>query len=294
MKLLKKGDTIGLAATARFIKPSELSFFIKWLESKELKVKFADNLLEQHHQFAGNDEQRAESFQKLIHNENIQAIWVVRGGYGTTRILDYIDGSLLKNNPKWIIGFSDITILHLYLASLGIPSIHGDMPSRFDKVNKENFEFIYQILTTGEIEYCIKTQSLQKLELNGKIIGGNLSLIAHSIGNPNIDFGMDFLLFLEDLEEYYYHIDRMAYQLKHHGIFKKAKGILLGSFTDLKDNEIPFGYTVEQIIQNLTHQPILQNIPMGHSKQNLPFIHGHDISISQNQEKIILKQKVIL
>ncbi len=294
MKLIKKGDTIGLAATARFIEANDLSFFVKWLESKELKVKLADNLLEKFHQFAGNDKFRAQSFQKLIDDDELSAIWIVRGGYGTTRILEYLDWSKFTQNPKWIIGFSDITWIHLQLASLGFISIHGDMPSRFGKVNLKNFESVLNILFNGEVNYSNHCDDVIDFELNGKIIGGNLSLLAHSIGNPNIQLGNDFLLFLEDLEEYLYHIDRMAYQLKHNGIFQKSKGLLLGSFTDLKDNDIPFGFNVNEIFKNVTNKPLIAQLPFGHADTNLAFIHGHDIEIVQKSQNLQIKQKIKL
>ncbi len=294
MKLLKKGDCIGLAATARFIESNQLSLFVKWLESKELKVKFADNLLEKFHQFAGNDEFRAQNFQKLIDDEEISAIWIVRGGYGTTRILEYLDWSKLIQNPKWIIGFSDITLIHLQLVSLGLFSIHGDMPSRFGKVNLQNFDSVLNILLHGEVNFSTHCYESFDFEICGKIIGGNLSLLAHSIGNTNIQLGNDYLLFLEDLEEYLYHIDRMAYQLRHNGIFQKSKAVLLGSFTDLKDNDIPFGLSVNEIFKNVTNKPVFTQLPFGHADTNLAFIHGYEIDIVQKNHILQINQSLKL
>lgn len=294
MRLLKKGDTIGLAATARYIEPSELSLFIKWLESKDLKVKFADNLFEKFHQFAGNDEFRASSFQKFLEDESIQAIWIVRGGYGSTRILNYLDWSKFIQNPKWIIGFSDITLIHLKIASLGYVSIHGDMPSRFEKVDIGNFESVLNILFNGELSYTFDYEPSNNFELTGKIIGGNLSLFVHALGNSNIHLGKDYLLFLEDLEEYLYHIDRMAYQLKYNGIFENTKALLLGSFTDLKDNEVPFGFDVHEIFKNLVNQPIINSLPFGHDKDNLAFIHGYEMELKVKNNQVKIHQKLKL
>lgn len=295
MKLLKKGDVIGLAATARFIEPKELSQFIQWIESKNLRVKFAKNIYEKYHQFAGDDSFRLESFQELLNDDSLSAIWIVRGGYGTTRIFNRIDWSNFIKNPKWIIGFSDITLLHLQLASLGLPSIHGDMPSRFNKVSLKNFESILKILQDGFYEYEIPFNSPQNFQLSGKIIGGNLSLIAHSVGNPKIQWSEKYLLFLEDLEEYYYHVDRMAIQLQNYSIFDphKCKGVLLGSFTDMKDNEIPFGFTAYEIFSEKTLNPILCGLPFGHDYLNLAFIHNHDINIQVNFDSLKIYQKYL-
>lgn len=294
MKLLKKGDTIGLAATARFIESKDIYSFVKWIESKELKVKYADNIFEKYHQFAGNDKYRAASFQKLIEDEEVNAVWIVRGGYGTTRILEYLDWSKFIQNPKWIIGFSDITLIHLQLASWGIPSIHGDMPYRFDKVYLENFDFIYQILTTGKYEYHLNSTASSSFSLQGKIIGGNLSLVVHSIGNSWINWHNhnDYILFLEDLEEYYYHVDRMAFQLKHSGFFKNVKGIFLGSFSDMKDNTIPYGWNIEEIFQNVSKLPIIQYNAFGHTLHNLPLIHGSDINLYRHKNYLIISQNI--
>ncbi len=290
MKLLKKGDTIGLAAPARYIEPKELSLFIKWLEYKQLKVKLSENIFHKFHQFAGDKNFRRDCFQNLLEDNSLNAIWIVRGGYGTTQILGELDWSNFVKNPKWVIGFSDITLLHLKLASLGIPSIHGDMPSRFGKVNIENFESIYQILTYGKYEYTVEIANCEEINLSGKIVGGNLSLLCHAIGNPNISFVQNCLLFLEDLEEYYYHVDRMAYQMYYHGIFNHIKGLLLGSFSDMRDNDVPFGFSVKAIFQDKTIKPIITHLPFGHSYNNFAFIHAQNICISI-QNKIMRIQQ---
>lgn len=294
MRLLKKGDTIGLVATARFIEPGELFPFVKWLESKELKVKLARNIFVKFHQFAGDDEFRASCFQELLEDEGVEALWIVRGGYGTTRILDFLDWSKYIQNPKWIIGFSDITLLHLQLAALGIISIHGDMPLRFQKVPLQNFDSVLNILFHGELHYTIESTSANDYESNGKIIGGNLSLLVHSLGNITVPWDKNTLLFLEDLEEYVYHIDRMAYQLKHNGILNSIKGLLLGSFTDLKDNEIPFGWSVEEIFQRMVDKPLIHNLPFGHAYQNLAFIHNYAIQVHQKRNIIQITQSLKL
>ena len=293
MYRIKKGEIIGLAATARFIEPQNLSYFINWLENKGLKIKPAKNLLTKFHQFAGNDNFRAECFQEFLEDDDLSAIWIVRGGYGTSRILNQLDWSKFQKNPKWIIGFSDITLLHLQLASLGIPSIHGEMPSRFGTVPIENYEKVLQILFNGNYHYQLPINSSEETKILGKIIGGNMSLFCHSIGNPKINLGENYLLFLEDLEEYYYHIDRMSIQMANHGIFNKCNGVLLGSFTDMKDNEIPFGLSIKEIFEEITNKPVYEGLPFGHSLENFAFIHGVNIQIEKSKNYLNIIQKIL-
>lgn len=292
-RYLKKGDTIGIVSTARKISLAELKPAIKTLESWGLQVVYGDNLFLEDNQFAGNDQQRAADLQWMLNNPNIQAVICARGGYGTSRIIDSLDFSILKQEPKWIIGFSDVTVLLSQLFNEGICSIHGTMPIFFNKEEQEKSTHSLKQLLFGEtnsITYKSNTNNISG-KAKGRLIGGNLSILNHLLGSSSdIDFKGK-ILFLEDLDEYLYHIDRMVVQLKRANKLQELAGIIVGQMSDMNDNAIPFGKNAYEIIQEHCSPlgiPICYNFPVGHTGVNMALPVGVDVQLLIESEEVNL------
>ena len=269
---LKIGDKIGIISTARKITLEELSLTIKTLESWGLKVVLGANLFAADNQFSGTIQQRSADLQIMIDDKNIKAILCARGGYGTVQIVDNIDFSNLKNNAKWIIGYSDVTVLHSHLHNLGIASLHATMPINFEKNTKESLDSLKNSLFGNENSIECKAHPFNRFgKINAEIVGGNLSILYSLLGSDS-DINTDGkILFIEDLDEYLYHIDRMLINLKRNGKFAKLKGLIVGGMSGMNDNDIPFGKTAEKIISEQTKGydfPICFGFPAGHLEDN--------------------------
>ena len=269
---LQIGDKIGIISTARKITLEELSLTIKTLESWGLKVVLGANLFAADNQFSGTIQQRSADFQIMIDDKNIKAILCARGGYGTVQIVDNIDFSNLKNNSKWIIGYSDVTVLHSHLHNLGIASLHATMPINFEKNTKESLDSLKNSLFGNENSIECKAHPFNRFgKINAEIVGGNLSILYSLLGSDS-DINTDGkILFIEDLDEYLYHIDRMLMNLKRNGKFTKLKGLIVGGMSGMNDNDIPFGKTAEEIISEQTKGydfPICFGFPAGHLDDN--------------------------
>lgn len=276
---IKPNDTILIIATARKILREELSKAITVFESWGLKVELAPQLFEVENQFAGSDEIRAQQLQWAINHTTAKAIICARGGYGTMRILDKVDFSPLQKKPKWIIGYSDITALHCHLFQQeNLASIHGEMCLTMNEATEEAINSLKKVLFGEGVNYSFSSHELNKLgQAEGEVVGGNLSLLYALKGTPHFPDLKGKILFIEDLDEYLYHIDRMMLGLKMAGAFNQLSGILIGGMTDMKDNAIPFGKTVEEIIkEHLTDYnfPIAFNFPAGHIKNNCALMIG--------------------
>ena len=283
---LKRNDKIAIIATARKISEEELSFAIETLISWGLNPVLGKNIYAIENQFAGSDLQRAEDLQQAINDDSLKAILIARGGYGTVRIIDDVDFSKLKTNPKWIIGYSDVTVLHSHIQThIGIATLHATMPINFSK-NAEAVETLRKCLFGEKISYQFEANSLNKTgDVSGILVGGNLSLLYALSGTASDIDTNGKILFLEDLDEYLYHIDRMMLNLKRSGKLQNLKGLVIGGFTDMKDNAIPFGKTVEQIILDAVKEynyPVCFNFPAGHIDKNLAVYFGKqaDLKIS--------------
>lgn len=270
---LQLGDTIGIVAPARKISLEELQFSINWLKSKGFQVVFAPNLFAEEHQFAGSDEIRQQSFQAMIDNPNVKAILSARGGYGSARIIDKIDFSHFHENPKWLCGYSDFTVFHSHLASQNISaSLHSTMPISMNEETIDNCNALFDALIGKKMELSGHNHPYNQYGTSaGKIIGGNLSILYSMLGSPSDINTNGAILFLEDLDEYLYHIDRMIVALKRAGKFDHLAGLIIGGMSDMHDNTIPFGYSAEEIIMKHCQEydfPIAFNIPVGHGKDN--------------------------
>lgn len=275
---LHKGSKIAIAAPARMVTPDEMQYAINWLKEKGFIPVFNDRLFAQHYIFAGDDDFRAAAFQEYLDNENIDAIWLARGGYGSIRIIDRLDFTKFLEHPKWIIGFSDGTVLHAKLNLLGVPSLHSSMPFYFENKTPEAKQALFDALLGKPLQYEIPSNTLNRMGLmEGEIIGGNLSVMYGMMGSntfPEVDGK---ILFIEEVDEYIYHIDRMMHALKRAGKLDNLKGLIVGGLTKIHDNSHPFGMTAEQVIAEAVAEygyPVCFGFPAGHFDDNRSVFFG--------------------
>lgn len=293
---LKKGDTIGILSTARKITEEQLSFAVQLLQSWGFNTRLGKSIGAEEHQFAGSDDIRRDNLQEFINDSEIDAILCARGGYGTMRIIDEIDFSKFVQNPKWICGFSDVTVLHEHLQSLGIASLHSAMPSLFPSVmDHPTLHSIERALKGEALEYTWKSSAhnLHTQNIKAELVGGNLSLVYALQGSAS-DINTDGkILFLEDLDEYYYHVDRMMCSLDRSGKLKNLKGLLIGGMTDMKDNSIPFGMQTEEIILHYAKKynyPVFFDFPCGHIEHNYAVKLGVEASVEVEGDGVWFRQ----
>ena len=271
---LKKGSKIALVAPARKIGRDEIAAAVKWIEEKDFEAIYDDRLFAEYHQLAGNDDFRASVLQEYLDRDDIDAILCVRGGYGTIRIVDKLDFTKFVKHPKWIVGYSDVTVLHAKMQQLGYQSIHGTMAINFEKNTKEALETLYEALVG---KHQTDGWFLATLGMTGQVVGGNLSVLYSMLGSDLFPETDGKILFIEDLDEYLYHIDRMMMGLKRAGKLANLKALLVGAFTDMHDNTIPFGMTAKEIIFEKVKEygyPVIWDYPAGHIDDNRTIIFG--------------------
>jgi muramoyltetrapeptide carboxypeptidase len=288
---LKKGDKIAITCPAKALK-TPLTDAVNLLESWGLEVVLGKTIAAEYYQFAGTDALRTQDFQQFIDDDSIKAIIAARGGYGCIRIVDEINWQPLLKNPKWIIGFSDITIFHLQLQSLGLQSIHGQMPSTIPDSTSAGLISLKNALFGEKITYQVPIHPLNKIgKGKGILIGGNLSLIAACI-NSKSDFDFkNHILFMEDVGEYPYIIDRMIRTLDRAGKLKNLAGLIVGGFTNMKVSDIPFGSSAQEIIAQVTIKydfPICYDFPAGHLPNNLSLVFGSEVTFEVTETEVNL------
>ena len=294
---LQKGDTVVIIAPAGIMKDTvKVENGIKLLKDWGLKVKLGKHVFEQNFHFAGTDAQRAEDFQKAIDNPNIKAIWCARGGYGSVRIIDAIDFTKFKQNPKWVIGFSDITVFHNAIHNLGIETLHALMPITLKPDNKEQKKAqkaLKKALFGKKITYRISDSDYNKEgEVTAKIVGGNLSILYSLLGTESTINVDNKILFIEDVGEYLYSIDRMLISLRRNGYFDHCKGLIVGGVTDFRENSTPYGKTVEEVVLDAVKDfdfPVAFDFPAGHIRDNRALILGRTLTLKVKKNKTILK-----
>lgn len=293
-KFLKKGDKVGIVAPARKIVLDEIQAAIRVLESWGLEVVLGKNLFKSNDQFSGTDKERAEDLQIMFDDSEIKAVLCARGGYGTIRTLDHINFDGFIKDPKWIVGYSDVTALHAHVnQNLGIKTIHGTMPFNFPEDTTENnaVKTLKQALFGYSIEYTIINDEFnRKGKVKGELIGGNLSVL-YSVAGTKYDINTKGkILVIEDLDEYLYHIDRIMMNLKLGGKLSGLKALIVGGMSDMNDNKIPFGKNAYEIIQEAVQEynyPVCFNFPLGHIKNNFSVILGETISLNVNEENVV-------
>ncbi|MUV05368.1 LD-carboxypeptidase [Flavobacterium rakeshii] len=280
---LTKGDTVAIVATARKIEAQHLQPAIDLLKSWGLNVVLGKTIGKENNQLAGADWQRATDFQEMIDDPSIKAVWCAKGGYGTVRMIDRVKFDNFKKHPKWIIGFSDATVLHSHINNMDIATIHGIMCVSTLHATSEAKETLRRALFGEKLEYNIEPHSFNKAgKATGELVGGNLSVLYSIVGSESeVDYKGK-ILFIEDLDEYLYHIDRMMMNLKRNGYFKNVKGIIIGGMTKMNDNDIPWGHDALEIIKDITKDydiPICFNFPAGHMKDNRALVMGKEITL---------------
>ncbi len=293
---LKKGDTIMILAPAGKVNDKKgLEAGIELANHWGLVVFFGNHLLSQDNSFAGTDEERLEDLQNALDDPSIKAVWAARGGYGSVRIVDDLDFSKFMEHPKWIIGYSDITVLHNKMHELGYQSVHGQMPLTLDledPVQNESIATLYKTLFGKKLQYKLNTSEFNRLgESSGQLGGGNLSIVYSMLASDTNLNMHGKVLFIEDVGEALYHIDRMMISLKRAGYFMDCKGIIVGSFKLKPNEENPFGKTLEEIVLEAaegTDFPIVFDFPAGHIDDNRSLLLGSyvDINSAKNKSKI--------
>jgi muramoyltetrapeptide carboxypeptidase len=291
---LVPGSTIGICAPARKVSPEELAPGISLLESWGFKVKTATNLYAADHQFSGSDAQRTADMQELMDDPAVDAIISARGGYGCMRIIDQLNFNRFAQKPKWIIGFSDLTVFHNHLhQQFQIPSIHATMVFSMggDRCAPDALENLRKLLTGEEIRYSVANSPFNRNgTAEGILVGGNLSLMYALSGSASDINTRGKILFLEDLDEYLYHIDRMMIHLKRSGKLDGLSGLIVGGMSDMRDNAIPFGKTAEEIISEAVREytfPVCMNFPAGHIQNNQPLMMGGKVSMVVGEKTVI-------
>lgn len=289
---LQKNDTVAIVSTARKISLPEIQPAIDLLKSWGLNVEIGETIGFEEHQFAGTDAQRTEDFQKMLDSKNIKAIWCARGGYGTVRIIDKLDFTEFKKHPKWVIGYSDVTVLHSHFNNLGFQTLHATMPLDIEKNSKKALKSLKKCLFGKAFSYKIETSKENRFgNFYGELAGGNVSMLYSLLGS-NTSINTDGkILFIEDLDEYLYHVDRMLMNLKRNGYFNNLEGLIVGGMTAMHDNAIPFGKNAKEIILDITSEynfPIVFDFPAGHLKDNRALVLGRNVELKVGKNKTIL------
>ena len=295
---LQKGDIIGLVCPAGFMPVEKVSECIRVVnEDWGFTTKVGTTIGRQYNYFSGTDEERIEDFQHMLDDENVRAILCARGGYGISRIIDKLDFTRFKENPKWIIGFSDVTVFHSHIyRNYYISTLHGPMANAFneDGFKNEYVQSLRHALGGKKIKYQVKPHEFnRKGEAIGELVGGNLALLAHLAGTDSDLKTKGRILFIEDVGEYLYNIDRMMYQLKRSGKLDKLAGLIVGRFTDMKDTERPFGQTAYEIIRDAVIEykyPVCFDFPVSHEKENYALKIGVGYKLKVGKSKVILEE----
>lgn len=295
---LVPGDTIGITCPAGYMAAAKAQTCIEVLQQWGYRVKVGSTLgSASDNYFSGTDEERLQDFQDMLDDGSVKAILCGRGGYGMGRIIDRVSFKSFKKQPKWIIGFSDITVLHSHIYSnYGIASLHAPMAAAFNDEGYKNeyVQSLKQALEGKTARYqCDVHEFNHKGEAIGELVGGNLSLLAHLVGTPSDMKTRGRILFLEDVGEYKYNVDRMLYQLKRAGKLDKLAGLVVGGFTDTKDTERPFGKPVYDIIHDLVAEydyPICFNFPVSHEKENYALKVGVGYKLKVGKTKVTLEE----
>ncbi len=295
---LKKGDTIAITCPAGYMPREKAETCIETIQQWGFEVMVGKTLgSKSKNYFSGNDETRLNELQAMLDDEGIKAILCGRGGYGISRIIDQIDFTRFKKNPKWIIGFSDITLLHAHInRNFKIATLHAPMAAAFNNGENKN-EFIdslHKALVGKKAKYACKADPFNKLgEAKGELIGGNLTLITHLTGTKSDINTKNKILFIEDIGELIYSTDRMLHQLKRSGKLTNLSGLIVGGFTDVKDTERPFGKKVKELIKDILQNydyPVCFDFPVGHKKENYALKIGGDFQLKITNTKVLLSE----
>ncbi len=286
---LQPGDKIAIVAPARKVSPEEMQPAIEKLHGWGYEVVKGMYLYEQDRQFAGTDQQRWADLQMMLDDSSVKAIIFARGGYGMIRIIDKLNFQKFVKSPKWIIGYSDFTVLHSHInLHCKVETMHAPMAFNFDKTPEKILEKMKVLLSGNSLTYEVNTHLFNRQgKVNAELVGGNLSLLYALAGTDSDVHTKGKILFLEDLDEYLYHIDRMMMNLKRTGKLKSLKGLVVGGMSDMRDNTIPYGKTAEEIILDAVKEydyPVCFDFHAGHVLENNPLIFGRKVKLTVGQK----------
>lgn len=290
---LVPGDTIALVSPAKAIDASYIDFAKAYFEKQGFIVLVSPNAAGEFRYFSGTDQQRASDLQWAIDHPDVKAIICNRGGYGAIRLFDLVNWANLLREPKWILGFSDITNFNCLGIRLGIETAHTTMPLNFRENSPESLESLMHVLNGTENEYTWEANPSNKPgTATGTVVGGNLSILYSLLGTPYSPDYEHAILFIEDIGEQIYHIDRMLNAFKLAGVFDRISGLIIGGMTELKDTANATGWTIEELVSEHTQFrsfPIAFQAPVGHIPDNRAFICGRKatFSVTENQAYFI-------
>lgn len=291
---LQPGDTISIVSPAKAIEATHIDYARSFFESKGLKVITGEHAYGAHHYFSGTDPERMQDVQNAIDHPDVKAIICARGGYGCVRIVEQLQWANLLRQPKWVVGFSDITVFHHKIFDLGVESIHATMPLNYRENSPEAMDSLWQTLSTGTVSHHWQAHASNKTgTASGKLVGGNLSIVYSLIATP---LAFDFegaILFIEDVGEQVYHVDRMLQSMALAGILDRIGGLVVGGMTDMKETAVPTGWTIEQLVLDqfrYRNIPIAFNAPVGHIDDNRALICGANAVLEVTENSVSLKQ----
>lgn len=302
IKKLSQGSKIAITAPAGRIFSDDLIFAINWAKERGWECVYSDEMFQQYdfgYFYAGTDEHRATQMQQYLDNENIDAIWFARGGYGSAKIIDLLDFTKFKQNPKWLIGYSDITVFHNHLNNLEIPTLHAVTAKQLNtQYTPESYSSLESVLKGEKLAYNLPSvQGNITGKATGKLVGGNLSIIYSLLGSESFIKGDDLILFIEDWQENWYHLDRMLTALKRAGLLSKIKGLIAGSFTkmDIKEENLEYDNQYDSLSNQIIHSfvkelsiPVAFNFPAGHTGDNRALIMGKQVELEVSKEQVKL------
>jgi muramoyltetrapeptide carboxypeptidase len=295
---LKSGDTVGIVCPAGYMPAERILPCVNTLKSWGFRVKIGKTVggISSNY-FSGTDEERLEDLQEMLDDEEVAAILFGRGGYGLSRIIEKISFKKFRKSPKWILGYSDITLLHAHIyANFEIATGHTGMAGAFQDADQEDpyIHSILDLLTGTKLKFSCEPHAFNKRgEAEAVLMGGNLTLLAHTVGGPSDFKTKNLILFIEDIGEYLYNVDRMLYQLKGAGKFNKPAALIIGSFTEMKDTERPFGQDAYEIIRDTLSEydfPVCYGFPVGHVKENNAMKCGVEYMLKIGKEKVVLEE----
>lgn len=291
---LQPGDKVAIVCPASFIR-GNIDVGIRTLESWGLEVVVGQTVSTAYHQFAGDDSLRAADLQWALDDPSIKAVFAARGGYGCVRIIDQIDFSAFEKQPKWLVGFSDITVLHSHIQrNYKIATIHGQMPKSFESGTEASLDTLRKALFGDNIDFTYTQSAFPNRpgEATGKLIGGNLAILLSVLGSDSDPKYSNKILFIEDVGEAYYAVDRMLWALKRAGKLRKLKGLIVGGFSSMKDNDPAFGQSVEEIVWDKVKEydfPVAFGYPAGHIDDNHALILGRKVTLTTTTESVSLQ-----
>lgn len=292
-EFIKPGALVGLVAPAGKIAPRFVELAEKYLDGIGMRHLRGKHVAGSWHQFGGTDQQRADDLNSMLHNPEVDVVWCMRGGYGAVRLLDLVRFNCLLESPKWLVGFSDITVFHALLQKeMRLASMHGPMPKNLEDgvVADSGMDQLWQFLQGKWPVYPLKPHPLNRCgQTSGRLVGGNLTILSMLKGS-DLDFDpKGKILFLEEVGEYLYHLDRMMYGLKVAGKLDGLAGLVVGQMTDMQDDKTPFGASEYEIIAQVVESydyPVLFGFPAGHDKCNWPLLMGHKVKMEVMRDRV--------